>query len=288
MSTAERATSIRTAALVADQLFTVTAWGAGLLGILLPASVVAFLLVDGTRAISWRFLTDRPRGFPLGSAGGIGPAIQGSLALVGIGLAVALPLALGGAIWLSELRPDRRSSHVLRFLVECLAAVPSVVYGLFGYAFFVVFLRFGISLLAGGLVLAAVMFPILLISAHEALAAVGPEVREAALALGVDQTCVVKRVLLRRAWAGILAGVVLAVGHAVGSAAPVLFTATVYFRDGGLGLREPVMTLPTHLYFLVAEAISTDQAFGTALVLVLSLLLFNAAALALRRLGAHP
>jgi phosphate transport system permease protein len=213
--------------------------------------------------------------------------VQGSVALVALALAIALPAALGGALWLAELRPHRRSTRVLRFLVECLAAVPSVIYGLFGYACFVVFLRLGISLLAGSLVLAAVMFPILLVSAHEAFAAIEPEVREAALALGVDQSCLVCRVLLRRAWPGILAGVVLAVGHAVGSAAPILFTATVYFREGGLGLGHPVMTLPTHLYFLVSEAVSLDQAFATALVLVLALLAFNVAALLLRRLGSH-
>ncbi len=270
----------------ADHAFTAVAWGCGAVGVLLPASVVAFLLAGGARVLSWRFLVDRPRGFPLGSRGGIGPAIEGSLALVGLGLAIALPLALGGSLWLAELRPRGRSSALLRFLVECLAAVPSVVYGLFGYAFFVVFLHLGISLLAGSLVLAAVMFPILLVSAQEALVAVGPEVREAALALGVDQTCVVRRILLRLAWPGLLAGVVLAVGHAVGSAAPILFTATVYFRQGGLGLGEPVMTLPTHLYFLVAEAVSLDQAFGTALVLVLALLAFNSAALLVRRLRA--
>jgi len=284
---AESHPSLGWPALTSDHAFTVAAWACGVAGVALPASVVAFLLADGARILSWRFLTDRPRGFPLGSQGGIGPAVEGSLALVGLGLVVALPLALGGALWLAELRPGARSSAVLRFLVECLAAVPSVVYGLFGYAFFVVFLHIGISLLAGGLVLAAVMFPIVLVSAQEALAAIEPEVREAALALGVDQTCLVTRVLLRRAWPGILAGVVLAVGHAVGSAAPILFTATVYFRQGGLGLSEPVMTLPTHLYFLVAEAVSLDQAFGTALVLVLALLAFNASALLLRRMGAH-
>jgi phosphate transport system permease protein len=105
------------------------------------------------------------------------------------------------------------------------------------------------------------------------------------LSLGVTRFYLVRRVLLKRAWPGIVAGVVLAVGHAVGSAAPILFTASIYFSKGGLRLDRPVMALPTHLYHLVSEAVSFDQAFGTALVLVAGLLIFNVSAMLLRRLG---
>ncbi len=196
---------------------------------------------------------------------------------------MALPLALGGALYLSEFCGSPRLRSAARVLIESLAAVPSILYGLFGYAFFVVFLQMGISLAAGSLVLAIVMFPIILITAQEALQAVGAEYREAALSLGVDHTAWITRILLRKARGRILAGVVLAVGHALGSAAPVLFTASVYYAAGGLNLNHPVMTLPTHLYHLVSEAVSFDHAYGTALVLVLGLFLFNASAMLLRQ-----
>ena len=143
----------------------------------------------------------------------------------------------------------------------------------------------GTSLAAGSFVLAIVMFPIILITTQEAFDAVPREYREAALSLGVDRCAWIFRVLLPKAWMRILAGVVLAVGHAMGSAAPVLFTAAVFFSAGSLQLDRPVMTLPTHLYFLVSEAVSFPNAYGTASVLVVGLFLFNAAAMALRHIG---
>jgi phosphate transport system permease protein len=265
-----------------SSLFDAAVWACGLLGLILPFWIVTYLMANGAGVLSVRFLTDRPRGFPLGTAGGILPAVEGSAALVGIGLLVAFPAGVGAALYLAEFCRYPRFRSFSRLVIESLAAVPSILYGLFGYAFFVVLLRFGISLAAGGLVLAIVMFPIILITAQEAFQAVGHEYREAALSLGVDRTAWVTGVLFRKAWSRVLAGVVLAVGHAVGSASPVLFTASVYFTAGGLRLDHPVMTLPTHLYFLVAEAVSFEHAYGTALVLVLGLFAFNASAMLLR------
>ena len=268
-----------------DRLWRALLWLCGVIGFLLPVSIIGYLVIEGIQCISWNFLVDYPRGTPLGTRGGIWPAVEGSLALATIGLLAAFPLALGGGLYLSEYGRSHRFNKIVRFLVECLAAVPSIIYGLFGYAFLVVFLKFGISLIAGGLVLALIMFPILLIAVQESLRSVDDAYREMGLSLGVTRFYLIRRVLLRKAWRGIVAGVVLAVGHAVGSAAPVLFTASIYFSRGGLGLDRPVMTLPTHLYHLVSEAISFDQAFGTALVLIAGLLIFNASAMLLRRLG---
>ena len=268
-----------------DRLWRVVLWFCGFIGFLLPVSIIGYLILEGIHCVSWRFLVDYPKGTPLGTQGGIWPAVEGSLALASIGLLVAFPLALGGALYLSEYGRSERFNQIVRFLVECLSAVPSILYGLFGYAFLVVFLRFGISLISGGLVLALIMFPILLIATQESLRSIDDAYREMGLSLGVTRAYLIRRVLLRKAWRGIVAGIVLAVGHAVGSAAPVLFTASIYFSRGGLRLDRPVMTLPTHLYYLVSEAISFDQAFGTALVLIAGLLIFNASAMLLRRLG---
>lgn len=272
-------------AVLRDRLWRAGLWICGLIGFLLPVSIIGYLIIEGIHCISWTFLVNYPRGTPLGSGGGIWPAVEGSLALASIGLLVAFPLALGGGIYLSEYGRSQRFNKTVRFLVECLAAVPSILYGLFGYAFLVVFLNFGISLISGGLVLGLMMLPILLIAVHQSLRAVDDTYREIGLSLGVTRFYLIRRVLLRKAWSGIVAGIVLAVGHAAGSAAPILFTASIYFSKGGLGLDRPVMTLPTHLYYLVSEAVSFDQAFGTALVLIAGLLIFNASALLLRRLG---
>jgi phosphate transport system permease protein len=262
-------------AILVDRAFTVLAWLLGATGIALPGVIIGFLAVRGLGVIDWAFLTSPPGGFPLGQAGGIGPALQGSLALVGIGLVVALPLAVGGALFLTEYNRFPALARIVRFATECLAAIPSIVYGLFGYAILVVFMSLKISLLAGGITLGLVMFPLILIGAQEALEAVSWQDREAALSLGVTRAYVVRRVVLRQAAPGILAITTLAAGHAFGSAAPVLFTASVIFSRGGLGLETPVMTLPTHLYFLVGEALSFEHAYGTALVLVGVLLIVN-------------
>ena len=164
-----------------DQLFHIILWACGLIGFLLPVLIIGYLLIHGSHSLSWAFLFDHPRGAPLGTAGGIGPAIQGSFALALCGLLMAFPLALAGGVYLSEYGRSRIFNDSARFIVECLAAVPSVIYGLFGYAFLVVFLKFGISLLAGSIVLALIMFPIMLISIQEAFRAVDPGYRETAL-----------------------------------------------------------------------------------------------------------
>ncbi len=258
-----------------DRVFIAVAWSLGLLGFVLPVSIVVFLFYRGAGAISLDLLWQSPRGFPLGAFGGIRPAIEGSLALVILGLAVSLPLAVGGAVYLTEYSASDRLRRAASFCAECLAGVPAIIYGLFGYSFLVVFLQMRISLLAGGITLGLVMLPIILIGAYEALRAVEEKYRETGLALGVSRIYLFRRNIWPKARAGVLAAVVLAAGHAFGSAAPVLLTASVVMSKGGLDLSSPVMTLPTHLYYLVSEASSLEQAYATALILVLLLLAAN-------------
>src|SRR5262245_45109795 len=235
-----------------DRAFTLLGWGFGLAGIALPLGIVGFLIIEGAPRLSLAFLIEAPAGFPLGRAGGVAPAIAGTIALVAIGVGFALPLGVAGAIGLVEYaRHDCAWMRALRFGTECLAAVPAIVYGLFGYAVLVVLLGLKISLLAGGLTLGLMMLPIILIGTEEAMRSVEPSLREAALSLGVSRLNVVRRVVLPSAMPGILAATVLAAGHAAGSAAPVLFTASVAFARGAPTLDAPVMTLPTHLYYIV-------------------------------------
>jgi phosphate transport system permease protein len=265
-----------------DGIFVTAVWSVGILGFILPVSIVAFLFYRGAGAITWDLLWQSPRSFPLGSSGGIRPAIEGSLALVFIGLVVALPLAVGGAIYLTEYTASDRLRRAMSFCGECLAGVPAIIYGLFGYSFLVVFLQMRFSLLAGGITLGLVMLPIILIGAYEALRAVEAKYREAALALGVSRLCAFRKNIWPKARAGVAAAVVLAGDHAFGSAAPVLLTASVIMSKGGLDLSSPVMTLPSHLYYLVSEASSLEQAYATALILVLLLLVANVSVLLIR------
>jgi phosphate transport system permease protein len=265
-----------------DGIFMAVAWTLGLLGFLLPISIVVFLFYRGAAAITWDLLWQSPRGFPLGRSGGIRPAIEGSLALVTLGLAVALPLAVGGAIYLIEYSASDRLRRAASFCAECLAGVPAIVYGLFGYSFLVVFLGMRTSLLAGGITLGLVMLPIILAGAYEALRAVEAKYREAALALGVSRLYAFRKNVWPKGRAAIVAAVVLAGGHAFGSAAPVLLTASVVISQNGLDLSSPVMTLPSHLYYLVSEARSLDQAYATALILVALLLAANFSVMVIR------
>lgn len=267
-----------------DRAFTVGAWILGLAGLILPLSIIGFLVAEGLPVIDWEFLSSGPKGFPLGMQGGILPAIKGSLALGAIGLVLAAPAAIGGGIYLAEYCRRPLLLRAVRFVTECLAGTPSIVYGLFSYAFLVVFLDLKVSLLSGGITLAILMFPQILVGAHEALLSVDRAHKEASLAMGVSRAYMVRKIILPNAWPGIVAVTVLSVGHAVGSAAPVLYTASVILAVGDLDLGSPVMTLPTHLYYLVGEAISFEHAYGTALVMVLGLLAVNTFAMLIKRL----
>ncbi len=197
---------------------------------------------------------------------------------MGLGLIVALPLAVASAIALSEyVDPAGLTAKAIRFAAESLAAVPAILFGLFGYTAFVVFLRFEISLLLGDE--CRVHHPAFRIGTHAALQTIPFELRESVFALGVSRAHAMRRLFLPRVLPSIVAVTVLAAGHAFGSAAPVMFTASVAYARGALALDAPVMTLPTHLYYIVSEAVDLEQAYGTALVLVLGLLCTNALAL---------
>lgn len=258
-----------------DILFRSLCWVAGLLGLALPLLIVGYLLFNGARVLSWEFLTTGPRGYPMGVHGGIWPAIRGSLVMTALALMMALPAAVLSAIHLTIYCRSRRLIESMQFVAECLAAVPALIFGVFGYALLVVHLGLGVSLQAGSITLAMMMYPVILVGASSALSAVDQDLRQSIYSLGVSRTYALYRLLLRQATPGIIASAVLATGHAFGSAAPVLFTAAVVQTRGGLSLDSPVMTLPTHLYHLVSEAVSFEHAYGTAFVLVAALLLAN-------------
>lgn len=268
---------------ISDLIYHGVAWLTGGIGALVPIGIFAYLLWNGWSAVSWDFLVSPPSGGSLDGRGGIGPAVAGSLALVGCGLVPALLLGIGGGIHLAEFNRSPLVESVARFCIESLAAVPGLVYSLFGYALLVVALQLKMSLLAGAVTLGFVMLPQILIGTHESLRAVDPTRREAALALGVSHCHMFVKVAWPAAWPGILTSVVLSAVHALGSAAPLLFTAATVFTKEPVGLTKPVMALPTHLYFVTTEIGAVPYAFGSALVLAGLVLSISTIAIAFKK-----
>jgi len=244
-----------------------------------------FIFIQGYGVISWEFLTEAPR--DMMTRGGIMPAILGTLYLTLGAVAVAMPLGVLAAVYLSEYAKEGRLLRFLRVGIRCLAGVPSVVFGLFGLGLFVVRFGFGSSILAGSLTLGFLILPTIIGASEEALKAVPQTFREASLGLGVSKWHTTTRIVLPNALPGVLTGAILSIGRAAGETAPIMFTAaTFYSRRLPKSLSDEVMALPYHIYALMTEGTHAESqvpiAYGTALVLLLLVLLFSALAIFIR------
>jgi len=247
--------------------------------------IIAFLVSKGAEVINWEFLTEMPR--QAMSEGGIYPAIIGTLLLALGAIIFAVPLGILAAIYLSEYAAEGRLKRWIRIGVNALAGVPSVVFGLFGLAIFVILFGFGASLLSGSLTLGLLILPLIIRSTEEALKTVPNSFREASLGLGATKWQTIRKVVLPTALPNILTGIILAVGRAAGETAPILFTATVFFmKRMPEGIMSKVMALPYHIYALMSEGIYPEKhtaiAYGTALVLLGLVSLINLTAIILR------
>lgn len=269
---------------VIDRLLMGFFWLSGLFILLVLLAIILYLIWRGGPFMNREFILGNPSGLPLGSEGGIFPAIKGTLWLVLLALVLSIVPGLLTAIYLSEYGRNGSLAEMINLLVQSMAGVPSIVIGLFVYALGVVTLGWGISLLAGGLALAIMVFPVIVVSSRDALRAVDDNYRLVATSLGVSKSYTLHRVILPRAAAGIMAGVLLALGYAAGATAPIMVTAAAIISSSSGALLEPVMALPYHLYILFNEHISINQAYATALVLVLLLLFTNVLALWLHSL----
>jgi len=242
---------------------------AAVLVIATALGVLGYLVVRGIGAIDLRFLTQPPSS--TGNGGGIGPAIVGTFYLV-VGTAFfALPIGLGAGIYLAEYAPRNTATRMIRLAIANMAGVPSIVYGLFGLAVFVILARFKTSLLSGSLTLACLTLPVVITSTEEALRQVPRDLRQASLALGASRLRTVVRVVLPAAAPGIVTGSILGLSRAAGETAPILFTAAAFSaRRLPTSPLSPVMALPYHLYVMATQVPnpSTRVIWGTALVLV--------------------
>ncbi len=247
--------------------------------------IIAFLLYNGISAITWDFLTLPPTDSM--TKGGIMPAIIGTVYLTIGAIAVALPLGVISAIYLTEYARQGNFIRVIRLGVNCLAGVPSVVFGLFGLGFFVVFLHIGSSILAGSLTLGILILPTIIGASEEALKSVPQTFREASLALGVSKWRTISRVVIPSAIPGILTGSILGVGRAAGETAPIMFTAAAFYTAVlPRSIFDEVMALPYHIYVLATAGTHIEQTrplqYGTALTLIALVLGIDLVAIVIR------
>jgi phosphate transport system permease protein len=248
---------------------------ATLLTILILIFIIFFVLEKGLPVISLHFLTDNPE--DMGKAGGIFPTLIGTILLPLLALIIASPLGIFTSVYLSEFTKENNVTKIIRFGTDCLAGIPSIIFGLFGYIFFVVTLGFGWSILSGGLTLAVMVLPTIIRTSEEAIRAVPKSYREVSFSLGASRWQTVKKVILPNALPGIVTGVMLSIGRSIGETAAVIFTA-------GSSLRIPTSvfdstrTMAVHFYILAREGISAENAYGTAATLIIAVLLVNLSA----------
>jgi phosphate transport system permease protein len=245
--------------------------------------VVLYIIAQGLPAFSLEFIFSAPREGM--RAGGIWPAIIGTIYLT-LGTAIfSVPLGIGAAIYLSEYAPDNRWTRLIRLAIINLAGIPSVVYGLFGLGLFVIFLQFGTSILAGSLTLSIMTLPVIISTAEEALRAVPQSFRVVSISVGATRWQTIRRIVLPQALPGILTGVILGLERAAGETAPILFTATAFFlpRLPNSPL-DPTMALPYHLFVISTHVpgMPVQIQFGTALVLLIFVLGMNILATIIR------
>ena len=262
---------------MADRLATIFVWSAALLVTSVFLWLLGGIVWSGAGQLSWSFLIDSPRN--AGRAGGIGPILISTGLLLLVCLGVSLPIGLGTAILLAEFTSStNRFGRLVRWSLDVLAGVPSILFGLFGNAFFCIFLGLGFSILSGGLTLACMVLPILIRSTEASFRSVPDEYRHGAAALGLSRTTTLLRLLLPTAIPGLIVGLVLGTGRAVAETAALIFTSGYVDRQP-TSLLDSGRSLSVHVYDLSMNVAGGDaNASATALVLILLLLLINGTA----------
>jgi len=245
--------------------------------------VIGSIVINGIGAISWEFLTQMPRNGM--KAGGIFPAIVGTILLMMGTALVSIPVGIGSAIYLSEYARDTFFTRSIRLAIINLAGIPSVVYGLFGLGLFVIFLQFGTSILAGSLTLSIMTLPIIISAAEEALRAVPTEFRTVNASLGGTKWQGTRKIVLPQALPGIITGVILGLLRAAGETAPILFTVAAFFLpELPESVFDQTMALPYHLFVISTQVpgMPLQIQYGTALVLLALVLTLNLGASIIR------
>jgi phosphate transport system permease protein len=240
--------------------------------------ILSFVAYNGIYVLSWEFITQPP--IEAMTKGGIFPVIIGTILLTSLCMMVVIPIGITTAIFLAEYSKPGFLLKTVMMSIYTLAGVPSVVFGLFGLAVFVVAFHFGMSLIAGSLTLAVMVLPYIISTSEEAIKAVPYSFKEASLACGATKWQTIQKVVLPTAMPGILTGAILGTAKVSGETAPIMFTAAAFFTPGvPRSLLEPVMALPYHIYVLATAGTHIEETrpiqFGTALVLIVLVLAMN-------------
>ncbi|AKL98026.1 phosphate ABC transporter permease PstA [Endomicrobium proavitum] len=251
---------------------------------IVPVVVVIFIIIkNGASAITWEFLTSMPKDGM--RAGGILPAILGTLSIVLCAISITLPIGVCAAIYLNEYAKDNMLTRIINLAIVNLAGVPSVVYGLFGLGIFVMFLKLGVSIIAGALTLSIMELPVIITTSRGALRSVPYSFREASLSLGVSRWQTIRYIVLPNALPGILTGAILSIARISGETAPILFTAAAFYVPHlPSSVFDQVMALPYHLYIIATQIPNMPKniIFGTALVLLMMVLTMSLIAIVAR------
>lgn len=237
--------------------------------------IFEYIFKKGLGSINLEFIFGNPKGLPVGSEGGIFPAIVGSLYLTLVACIFASILAISTAIYTLFYCRSKQVESAIHLIIQSMAGVPSIVLGLFGYTLLVLHLRLGRSLLSGGITLGIMIFPYIQIRVEKTLREVHQSIIDSSYALGVSKAYTILRLILPLCKAEIISIITMAGGFAMGATAPIILTAAVLFAPIPKSLSAPVMALPFHLYMLMGEGISLEKAYGTALVLIMMLLIIN-------------
>jgi phosphate transport system permease protein len=248
--------------------------------------ILAFIVAKGIGVISWEFITEMPKNGM--TEGGIFPAIVGTLCLVLVSMLFAFPVGVLAAIYMNEYVKEGWIKKIIKQMTNNLAGVPSIVFGLFGMSLFVNKLQFGDSILAGGLTLGLLVLPVVIRTTEESLKAVEDTFRQASLGLGASKWETTSKVVFPIAFPNIITGLILSIGRVSGETAPILFTVAAYFLPKlPTSIFDQAMALPYHLYVISTSGTNIEasraMAYGTALVLIVIVLISNLLANALRK-----
>jgi len=265
-----------------DKLIYALFYLSGLIIVGILVSIIGYVIIRGISSINLDFIFQPPQ--HAGSEGGISTTIIGTLYLTILALIIAVPIGVGAAIYLEEYAHSQsRFAYLVNLTAETLAGIPSIIFGLFGFVFLVIFLNLGWSIISGGITLAIMILPTITRTAQEAILTLPPEYRENSLALGASKLQTIRKVILPFALPGIVTGVILSIGRAVGETAALILTAGSSLGMP-LSMFDPARTMSVHLYMLAMEGISLDRAFGTAFLVVVFVIIINYLAnLSLRR-----
>lgn len=271
---------MRVAPAITQRIAVLLMWGLAAITLGVLAFIIAFILAKGLPHLTWTFLSESPQS--MGRAGGVLPMLVGTMWVAGLAVLIAAPVGVATAVYLTEYTRESRLTGVIRFGADCLAGIPSIIFGLFGFVFFAITLGMGFSILSGALTLALMVLPTIIRTSEEAIRAVPQSYRDVSYGLGSTRWQMVTWVVLRCALPGICTGIVLSIGRSISETAAVMLTAGSALRLPH-SMFESSRTLALHFYILSREGISMTNAYATASALILAILIINLVAYWLMR-----